>query len=73
MNLYYNKFSLYIFFNSQQFTVAHRKKTGGAAGPSVPAPLILTRSGCQTLCGTCIEPVVILGHLYELDGCKNLP
>ncbi len=32
----------YIFFYSQQFTVAHRKKTGGAAAPSappVPAPL----------------------------------
>ncbi len=41
----------YIFFYSQQFTVAPQKKTGGAAAPSappVPAPLTLPFIFSQT-------------------------
>ncbi len=52
MNLYYNKFSLYIFFihNSLQLPT---EKTGGAAAPSappVPVPLCVCVLRCVCVC-----------------------
>ncbi len=50
MNLYYNKFSLYIFFihNSLQLPT---EKTGGAAAPSAPpVPVPLCVCVCLRVC-----------------------